>query len=81
MTTLTVVNASDRFPKVLTLMEPTTSGYTLCAAQVDSRPPFLPSSRAMRALIYTCKRWFRELKMNPNVVSAMVFDAILYRIA
>jgi hypothetical protein len=76
-TSLTIVNASERFPKVPTLMEPTTSGYILCAAEVDSRPPFLPNSQAKRRLISSCKRWCRELKADPNVDSVVVFDAIL----
>jgi hypothetical protein len=76
-TSLTIVNASERFPKVPTLIEPRTSGYILDAAQVDSRPPFLPNSRAKRRLISSCKRWCRELKADPNVVSVVVFDAIL----
>jgi hypothetical protein len=76
-TPLTVVNASERFPKVPALVEPTTSGYILDAAQVDRRPPFLPNSREKRRLISLCKQWCRELEADPNVVSAVVFDAIL----
>jgi hypothetical protein len=74
---LTVVNASERFPKVPTLVVPTTSGYILNAAQVDRRAPFLPNSREKRRLISSCKPWCRELEGDPNVVSAVVFDAIL----
>jgi hypothetical protein len=76
-TPLTIVNASDRFPKVPTLVEPATSGYILTAARVDRRPPFLPNSRRKRALISLLKRGCRELEADPNVVSAVVFDALL----
>lgn len=74
---LTVVNASDRFPKVPTLVEPTTSGYILIAARVDRRPPFLPNSRKKRGLISVLMQRCRALEADPYVVSAVVFDALL----
>lgn len=76
-TPLTVVNDSKRFPKVPTLMEPTTSGYILDAARVDRRLPFLPNNRKKRELISLLKQRCRELEADPNVVSAVVFEAVL----
>ncbi|MGH8473153.1 MAG: hypothetical protein ACREVJ_12010, partial [Gammaproteobacteria bacterium] len=76
-TPLTIVNENERFPKVPALMEPTTSGYILDAAMVDRRPPFLPNSRKKRELISLLKRRCQELEGDPNVVSAVVFEAVI----
>jgi len=73
---LTVVNEDARFPRV-SLVEPASSGYLHLAAEVDKRPPFLPSSRKKRELIAKCKRWCRQLEADPSVVSAVVFDALV----
>lgn len=73
---LRVVGGTSRFPKV-GLQEPTASGYLLLAAEIDRRPPFLPNSRAKRALIERLKRWCSELRTDQRVLEAVVFDALL----
>jgi hypothetical protein len=65
----------DRFPKAK-LVEPTQSGYILISAEVDRRLGFLPNSRKKRRLIAKCKQLCRQLTRDPNVLEAVVFDAI-----
>lgn len=77
MTTKTVsTRETTRFPKV-SLVEPTSSGYLHLAAEIDGRLPFLPNSPKKQKLIAASKRWCRQLEAEPNVVSAVVFDAFL----
>ena len=73
---LTIASESARYSKV-TQIEPAPSGYIHIAAEVDRRPPFLPNSRRKRELIAKCKEWCRQLKIDPSVVSAVVFDALI----
>jgi hypothetical protein len=70
------VDEGSRFPRVK-LAEPLPSGFVHVAAEVDGRPPFLPNSRKKRQLLARCKEWCRQLKGEPDVLSAVVFDALL----
>ena len=60
-TPLVVANESIGFPKVK-LVEPAPSGYVHIAAEVDGRPPFVPSSRR--------KRWLIEVQASSPVEGA-----------
>ncbi len=73
---LTVVNDDARFPRVR-LAEPVSSGFVHIAAEVDGKPPFLPNSRRKRLLLARCKEWCRQLESKPDVLSAVVFDALV----
>ena len=64
-----------RFPKAK-YIEPTNSGYILISAEVDGRLGFLPNSRKKRRLIAECKQLCRQLTQDPDVLEAVVFDAI-----
>lgn len=65
-----------RFPRVK-LAEPLPSGFVHVAAEVDARPPFLPNSRKKRQLLARCKEWCRQLEDEPEVLDAVVFDALV----
>jgi hypothetical protein len=65
-----------RFPRVK-LAEPLPSGFVHVAAEVDARPPFLPNSRTKRQLLACCKEWCRQLEDEPEVLDAVVFDALV----
>ncbi|HZB08977.1 MAG TPA: hypothetical protein VE525_07695 [Rubrobacter sp.] len=73
---LTVVNDDARFPRAK-LAEPLPSGFVHIAAEVDGKPPFLLNSREKRRLLARCKEWCRQLEEDPDVLSAVVFDAVL----
>jgi hypothetical protein len=74
--TLTASNNGARFPQVK-LAEPLPSGFVHVAAEVDARPPFFPNSWKKRQLIARCKEWCRRLEGEPEVLGAVVFDALL----
>jgi hypothetical protein len=74
--TLTASNKGARFAQVK-LAEPLPSGFVHVAAEVDARPPFLPNSRKKRQLIARCKEWCRRLEGEPEVLGAVVFDALV----
>ncbi|MDZ7715063.1 MAG: hypothetical protein U5J95_02505 [Balneolaceae bacterium] len=70
------VQTDKDFPRV-SLTEPTQSGYIQLAAEVDSRPPFFPSSKSKRELLKTCKNLCEKLKQRTDVISALTFKAVL----
>ena len=74
--TLNVVNEHLHYPKV-TLTDPSTSGYLHIAAEIDKRLPFLPNSSRKKRLITRCKAWCEQLRNLPEVVNAVVFDALI----
>ena len=76
METKTLRNKRAKFPRVK-LAEPLPSGFVHIAAEVDARPPFLPNSRKKRRLLARCKGWCRQLEEDPDVLSAVVFDALV----
>jgi hypothetical protein len=73
-TKITLVG-EGRYPKAK-LIEPTQSGYIVISAEVDRRLGFFPNSRKKRRLIAECKQLCRQLAQDPNVLEAVVFDAI-----
>jgi hypothetical protein len=72
----TFIDVGRRFPEAK-LIDPTTSGYLLLAAEVDRRPMFLPNSRAKSALIRSVKRLSKELSADERVLEAVAFDGLL----
>jgi hypothetical protein len=72
----TYVDTGRRFPKAR-LVEPTTSGYLLVAAEVDRRPMFLPNSRAKRRLLQRVDRLLSTLRDDERVLEANAFDGLL----
>jgi hypothetical protein len=72
----TRVQVGRSFPEVR-LIEPTTSGYLLVAAQVDRRPMFLPNSRTKRRLLHRVKGLLAGLCADERVVEAAAFDGLL----
>jgi hypothetical protein len=72
----TYVDMGRRFPEAR-LVEPTTSGYLLLAAQVDRRPMFLPDSRAKRRLLRQVRGLLHGLRDDQRVVEANGFDGLL----
>lgn len=74
--TLGAVDEGSRFPRVK-LAEPLPSGFVHVAAEVDARPPILPSSREKRRLLARCKERCRQLEEDPDVLSAVAFDALV----
>ena len=73
---LRVLESHQRFPEVR-LIEPSTSGFVLIAAEIDRRPPILGSSRRKRRLLAECKALCRDLRREAGVVDAAVFRAIV----
>jgi hypothetical protein len=71
----TYVDVARSFPKAK-LVEPTTSGYLLLAAEVDRRPMFRPSSGAKRALIRDVIAPLPALRDDERVLEAIPFDGI-----
>ena len=73
----TYVDTGRRFPPAR-LVEPTTSGYLLVAAEVDRRRPmFLPNSRAKRSLLRRVKGLLPGLRADDRVLDAVAFDGLL----
>jgi hypothetical protein len=73
---LKIVNAHLKYPMV-PLMEPSRSRFIHIAAEVDSRPGFLPMSRAKKRLLKDCRAMCERLKSEPGVLDATVFVAVL----
>jgi hypothetical protein len=73
---LTYVDVGRRFPKAR-LVEPTTSGYLLLAAEVDRRPMLLPNSRPKRRLLRRVQGLLRGLRADQRVLDANCFDGLL----
>ena len=73
---LNIAHPSNTY-NVVSLIEPTDSGYIHLAAEVDGRHPFLPMSQTKRALINQCKVICKELSQSSDVLSAVVFKALL----
>jgi hypothetical protein len=69
------VDAGRRFPQAR-LVEPTSSGYLLLAAEVDRRPMFLPDSRPKRRLSRRVKQQLSTLKADDRVLEANLFDGL-----
>lgn len=65
-----------RYGKV-SLVEPVNSGFIVLAAEVDSRPAFLPSSRAKRGLVSECKQQCAALAQRADILEAVTFKAVL----
>jgi hypothetical protein len=72
----TYVDTGRRFPQAK-LIEPTSSGYLLVAAEVDRRPMFLPDSRAKRRLLRRVTRLLSILQADGRVLEAVAFDGLL----
>jgi hypothetical protein len=72
----TYVDVGRRFPQAK-LIEPTTSGYLLVAAEVDRWPMFLPDSRAKRRLLRRVTRLLSILHDDQRVLEAVAFDGLL----
>jgi hypothetical protein len=72
----TYVDVGRRFPPAK-LVEPTTSGYLLLAAEVDRRPMFLPNSRAKRRLLRRAGGLLAALRTDERVLDVNLFDGIL----
>jgi hypothetical protein len=72
----TYVDVGRRFPQAK-LVEPTTSGYLLVAAEVDRRPMFLPNSRPKRRLLRQLKEQVASLRADQRVLEAVAFDGLL----
>jgi hypothetical protein len=70
------VDVGRRFPQAK-LIEPTTSGYLLIAAEVDRRPMFLPNSRPKRRLLRRLKEQVASLRADDRVLEANAFDGLL----
>jgi hypothetical protein len=73
---LRVLESHQPFPEVR-LIEPSTSGFVLIAAEIDRRPPILGSSRRKRRQLAECKALCRDLRREAGVVDAAVFRAIV----
>lgn len=71
-----IVNDHVDVPRAV-LQPPGASGYLLLAAEVDRRPPFLPSSRTKRRLIASSAAAVADLARLPEVKGADLFDARL----
>ena len=71
-----IVNDHLEIPKAA-LQRPSAAGYLLLAAEVDRRPPLLPSSRAKRRLIAFSAAAVADLSRLPGVTGAELFDARL----
>lgn len=72
----TYVDAGRRFPEAR-LVEPTTSGYLLVAAEIDRRPMVLPDSRGKRRLLRHLTRLLSTLEADERVLEAHAFDGLL----
>jgi hypothetical protein len=70
------VDVGRRFPQAK-LIEPTTSGYLLVAAEVDRRPMFLPNSRPKRRLLRRISQLLASLRRDDRVLGANAFDGLL----
>lgn len=73
---LRIVNAELRFPRVH-LIEPSASRFIHIAAEIESRPPFLPDSGAKRRVLAKAKDACTRLTREPGVKDAAVFTAVL----
>jgi hypothetical protein len=71
---LRIVNAELRFPRV-DLIEPSASRFIHVAAEIESRPPFLPDSGAKKQLLAKAKDACSRLAREPGVRDAVVFTA------
>ena len=72
----TYVDVGRPFPEAK-LVEPTTSGYLLVAAEVDRRPMFLPTSRPKRLLLRRVNRLLSTLNTDERVLEGVAFDGLL----
>jgi hypothetical protein len=70
------VDTGRRFPQAR-LIQPTTSGYLLMAAEVDRRPMLLPNSRPKRRLLGHVQDLVRTLRSDQRVLDANAFDGLL----
>lgn len=73
---LKIVNAELRFPRV-DLIEPSASHFIHIAAEIGSRPAFLPDSAAKKQVLARAKDACTRLAREPGVLDAAVFTAIL----
>jgi hypothetical protein len=75
---LHIINPDPRYGRV-TLIEPTTLGYILLAAEIQPRPvPFVPNSRNKTALLARLKEIAQQLEQRDLVEKITVFDAIAF---
>jgi hypothetical protein len=70
------LHSTHRFPEVR-LVQPVDSGFLLLAAEIDSRPPFLGTSRLKRTLLAECTRLCHILRREAGVRDCAAFRAIL----
>jgi len=73
---LRVLPSEQSFPDVR-LIEPSTSGFALLAAEVDRRPPMLGSSLRSRQLLAECKELSEKLRRRSDVYDVAVFRAVV----
>lgn len=59
-------------------IEPSKEGYRLLAADVEQRPPMLPSSAHKRALLRQLRDLTGRLESEPTIIEAAVFDAAFF---
>jgi hypothetical protein len=67
----------DEEPAKAQLIQPAGSGYVLLAAEVDAHPLLWPS-RVKRHLLEECARWCEDAALEPGVLEALTFKAILF---
>lgn len=65
----------DRNAPVVTLTEPTTSGYVVAAAQIDRRPVRLPNSRRKQAALRELRAAAEQLLGVDGVIDVSLFEA------
>jgi hypothetical protein len=73
---LRIVNADQHFPRV-DLIEPSASRFIHIAAEIESRPPFLPDSAAKKQVLAKAKDACTRLAREPGVTDAAAFTAII----
>jgi hypothetical protein len=75
---LQIINPDPRYGRVA-LVEPTTLGYLLIAAEVQPRPaPFVPTSREKAALLAQLQALAQQIEQLDSVEQATIFDAIAF---
>jgi hypothetical protein len=73
---LRIVTADQHFPRV-DLIEPSASRFIHIAAEIESRPPFLPHSAAKKQVLAKARDACTRLAREPGVKDTAVFTAIL----
>ncbi len=76
--TLQIVGPRDQFP-IVTLVNPSKSGYLMLALEIDHRPPmgFFLQSQRKKLLLKLLKELAQKLRGESNVLDATVFKAMI----